>query len=83
MLSVEPGVMNMLSKIVSGEESEKLELQAYHLPSPEELALLIADKKRESDRSNIIEENKEDPVKAARSEANKILIEAAPRLSRK
>jgi flagellar assembly protein FliH len=72
--------MNMLSKIVRGEDSEKLVLETYHLPSADDLEMLIAEKKRQSQRSRIIDDNKEDPVQAARNEANKILIEAQEKL---
>lgn len=70
----------MLSKIVGGEESDKLVLEPYHLPSADDVALIIAEKKREAERNRIVEDNKEDPVKAAKREANKILIEAQEKL---
>ncbi len=70
----------MLSKIVSGKSTEKLQLDTYFVPSMEEVGLFIADKKRDMQREHILDENKDDPVKAAKSEANKILIEAQTKL---
>jgi flagellar assembly protein FliH len=72
--------MNMLSKIVSNEDTEKLVLEAFQLPSAEDISVILAEKKRENERNRILEDNKEDPVKAAKREANNILIEAQEKL---
>jgi flagellar assembly protein FliH len=70
----------MLSKIVSGEEAEKVQYQLFTVPSREEIAMIIEEKMRQAQRERIIEDNKDDPVKAAKSEANKILIDAQEKL---
>jgi hypothetical protein len=72
--------MNMLSKIISAKEVEKLQLKKFEIPSPKEIQLIIEEKKREAQRKEIIESNKQDPVGAASSEANRILIEAQEKL---
>ncbi|MGE5343618.1 MAG: FliH/SctL family protein [Candidatus Omnitrophota bacterium] len=70
----------MLSKIIDGKSVGKLELKSYTSPSFSELDSLIAEKKREDQRMRILDEHKDDPVKAARQEANHILIEAQKKL---
>jgi flagellar biosynthesis/type III secretory pathway protein FliH len=72
--------MNMLSEIVSGEEVEKLLVEEFKIPSAKEVGFIIEDKKRDAQRKKIIESNKEDPVRAAKKEANRILIEAQEKL---
>lgn len=72
--------MNMLSKIVSAKEVEKLQLKKFEIPSSKEIELIIEEKKRKAQRKEIIESNKQDLVEAARSEANRILIEAQEKL---
>ncbi|MFC2146578.1 FliH/SctL family protein [Acidobacteriota bacterium] len=72
--------MNMLSKIVSGEEVKKLQVEKFKIPSCKEIELNIEEKKQEAQRKEIIENNKEDPVKATQKEANRILIEAQEKL---
>ena len=72
--------MNMSSKIISAKEVEKLQLKKFEIPSPEEIQLIIEEKKQEAQRKEIIESNKQDPVGAARSEANRILNEAREKL---
>lgn len=71
---------NMLSKIVESAHIEKVEFKPYVSPSIDELELIIADKLREDQRRRVIDENKEDPVKAAHKEANRIMIEAQEKL---
>ena len=70
----------MLSKIVSGEEVKKLQVEKFKIPSCKEIELNIEEKKQEAQRKEIIENNKEDPVKATQKEANRILIEAQEKL---
>jgi flagellar assembly protein FliH len=72
--------MNMLSKIVSGEEVKKLQVENFKIPSCKEIEIIIEEKKQEAQRKEIIESNKEDPVKAAQKEANRILIEEQEKL---
>jgi flagellar assembly protein FliH len=74
--------MNMLSKIVSGEEVEKLQVKKFEIPSCKEIELIIEERKREAQRKKIIEPNKEDPVRTAKNEANRILIEAREKLKK-
>jgi flagellar assembly protein FliH len=77
---VTPGAMNMLSKIISREEAKKLQVEKFKIPSCKEIELIIEEKKREAQRKEIIESSKEDPVKTAQKEANRILIEAQEKL---
>jgi len=72
--------MNMSSKIISAKEVEKLQLKKFEIPTPEEIEHIIEEKNREAQRKEIIESNKQDPVGAARKEANRILIEAREKL---
>lgn len=70
----------MLSKIVPGKEVKNFILEKYVCPTLDEVGVLIAEKKREIQRDRVLEDNKDDPVKAARNEANKILVEAQEKL---
>lgn len=70
----------MLSKIVSGEKTETLELLEYHVPTPEQIDDIIEDRKHEAQRRRIVTETIDDPLKAAKQEANKILAEAQDKL---
>lgn len=70
----------MLSKIIRGESAKKLEYYSYKVPSIIEVGTILEEKKRESQRQKVIDEHKDDPVKAARQEANRILIEAQDKL---
>jgi flagellar assembly protein FliH len=70
----------MLSKIVSGEKVETLELMEYHVPTPEQVDDIIEDRKHEMQRRRIVHESIDDPLKAAKDEANKILSEAQDKL---
>lgn len=72
--------MNMLSKVVEAKEAQKLVYQAYHLPSPEDVDLIIEAKKQEDRRMRIIEKHQDDPLKAAKKEANRIMVEAQEKL---
>lgn len=69
----------MLSKIVGADKASQLVLEHYTLPSPDEVDAIIEDKKREARRRKIVLE-KDDPLQAARKEANKILVEAQEKL---
>jgi flagellar assembly protein FliH len=70
----------MLSKILRGEHAKKLTLEEFKLPDSLEIGSLIEEKRREAQRKKIIDDHKEDPVKAAKQEANRILIEAQEKL---
>ncbi len=70
----------MLSKIIRGKNTAKLVTEKYSPPSSQEVGLLIEEKKRELQRLKIIDDHIDDPVKAAKSEAQKILIEAQEKL---
>lgn len=75
-----PGSMNMLSKIFSGKELEKLQIEKFKIPSPKEIELIFEEKKREVRRNEIIESNIEDLGKKAKKDANRILIEVQEKL---
>ena len=70
----------MLSKIIRGESAKKLEYYTYKVPSATEVGTILEEKRREAQRQKIIDDHKDDPVKAARQEANRILIEAQEKL---
>jgi len=70
----------MLSKIIDSKNLEKLELKPFVSPSFNELDLIISEKRRDTQRMKISEEHPDDPVKAAKTEANRILIEAQQKL---
>lgn len=70
----------MLSKILSGKEVKKLRVEKFKIPSPKEIEVIIKEKQQEAHRQEIIESNKENPVRAAKNEANRILIEAQEKL---
>jgi hypothetical protein len=50
---MQPGSMNMLSKIFSGKELEKLKIEKFKIPSPREIKLFLEEKKREARRKEI------------------------------
>ena len=66
----------MLSKIIRGENVPKMELEEYTVPNAHQVSSIIEERRREAQRQKIIDDHKEDPVKAAKQEANRILIEA-------
>lgn len=70
----------MLSKIVEAKDAQKLVVHAYHLPSPEDVDLIIEAKKQDDRRMRIIEKHQDDPLKAAKKEANRIMVEAQEKL---
>ncbi|MCP5106255.1 MAG: hypothetical protein GY950_22910 [bacterium] len=70
----------MLSKVVTGEDVEQVAIQEYVLPKPEQVDLIVEDRKREVKRRKIIENHHDDPLAAARKEANIILVEAQEKL---
>ncbi len=43
--------MNMLSKIISGKEAKKLQIEKFKIPSPKEIENIIEEKKRETQRT--------------------------------
>lgn len=70
----------MLSKIVDADNATQLELKSYTIPSPDEVELIIEDRKRHARRRKVIDTHKEDPLAAAKKEANQILVEAQEKL---
>ncbi|MCP4147439.1 MAG: hypothetical protein GY757_06785 [bacterium] len=66
----------MLSKIVSSDNVQTLDIQPFVIPSEFEVEQIIDDKKREAKRRKIVDSNKDDPIQAAKKEANLILLEA-------
>jgi len=70
----------MLSKILSPKEAAKLEFKPFNCPNQDDVHVLLEEKRRENQRKRILEDNKEDPVTAAKNEANRILIEAQDKL---
>ncbi|MGD2090877.1 MAG: FliH/SctL family protein [Candidatus Aminicenantes bacterium] len=65
----------MLSKMISGKEVEKLHLEKFKPPSGTEIERIIEEKKRNAQRTEIIEANKKEPLKVTKGEANRILLE--------
>jgi flagellar biosynthesis/type III secretory pathway protein FliH len=51
--------MNMLSKILSGKEVKKLQVEKFRIPSSKEIELIIEKKKRETRRKEIVDGNKQ------------------------
>lgn len=80
MLSVVREEMSMLSKIIPASEQEPGIIRPYHYLSSAEINLLVERKKRENERRQIIEANPDDPVRAARDEAHRIMREAQEKL---
>lgn len=70
----------MLSKIVPASEQEPGCIRPYTYMSSAEINLLVERKKRENERKQIIEANPDDPVRAARDEAHRILREAQEKM---
>lgn len=70
----------MLSKIVRAHETNKLELRQYVVPSAEEIDIIQENRNLESKRKNFLEQFKQDPLAAARKEANLILVGAQEKL---
>ncbi len=70
----------MLSKIVDAEKAEGLVLEKFVLPSMQEVDQIITEKKNEAKRGKILDTHKEDPLQAARKEANQIMVEAQEKL---
>jgi flagellar biosynthesis/type III secretory pathway protein FliH len=62
--------MNMLSKIISGKEVEKLPIEELRIPSPKQIVNIIEEKKREAQKKEILEkeyqEKLQQQVKQAR-----------------
>jgi flagellar assembly protein FliH len=70
--------MNMLSKVIK--KNKNPVQQKYVFPSGEQLKSLIAERQNEMQRRKVIDGNKNDPIKAARTEANKILAQAQEKI---
>ncbi len=70
----------MLSKIIPASELEPGIIRPYVYLSSAEINLLVERKKRENERKQIIESNPDDPVRAARDEAHRIMREAQEKL---
>lgn len=70
----------MLSKIIPASELEPGNARPYNYLSSAEINLLVERKKRENERKQIIEANPDDPVRAARDEAHRILREAQEKM---
>jgi flagellar biosynthesis/type III secretory pathway protein FliH len=61
--------------MISGKEVEKLHLEKFKPPSGTEIERIIEEKKRNAQRTEIIEANKKEPLKVTKGEANRILLE--------
>jgi flagellar assembly protein FliH len=59
----------MLSKVVRANETNKLGLRQYVVPSTEEIDLMQDDRNLEAKRKNFLDGYKQDPLAAARKEA--------------
>lgn len=70
----------MLSRIIPQSEQEPGIVRPYLYLSSAEINLLVERKKRENERKQIIESNPDDPVRAARDEAHRIMREAQEKL---
>ncbi|MDQ1355311.1 MAG: flagellar assembly protein FliH [Acidobacteriota bacterium] len=70
----------MLSKIVRSHETGKMELRQYVAPSAEEIDIIQENRNQETNRKNFLEQYKQDPLAAARKEANLILVSAQEKL---
>jgi len=70
----------MLSKVIRAGETGKLGLRQYVAPSAEEIDLMQEDRNLDAKRKNFLDEYKQDPLAAARKEANLILVGAQEKL---
>jgi len=70
----------MLSKIIEKKKIEPDTVKKFLFPSPKEMKVFIEKKKESQERENILNKNKDDPLEAARKEANKMLGEAQEKL---
>ncbi len=70
----------MLSKVVTGDKTEKLVLESYSPPSPEEIDFIIEERKMEARRRKIVDTTPDDPLKAAKKEADRLLQDAETKL---
>jgi flagellar assembly protein FliH len=71
----------MLSKVVEAKNTQDLNVQEYILPSPEDVDQILKERKQEAKRRKIIDNHKDDPLKAAKKEANRIMVEAQEKLN--
>ncbi len=72
--------MNMLSEVIEKEKLENKDIKKFEYMDYTHLKEILEEKKREFEREKIIEENKDDPVSAAKKTANIILKEAQEKL---
>jgi flagellar assembly protein FliH len=70
----------MLSKVIRSTETAQFEIRQYVVPTQEEIDLIQEDRKMEAKRKNFLDEFKQDPLAAARKEANLILAGAQEKL---
>lgn len=66
----------MLSEVIPRDQTTGRDVQVFRLPSVEELRHRVEEKRSESDRRHIIDTHRDDPLQAARTEANRIMTEA-------
>lgn len=71
----------MLSKVVEAKDIQNLSIQEYVLPSPEDVDEILEGRKQEARRRKIIDKHTDDPLKAAKKEANLIMVEAQEKLN--
>jgi len=70
----------MLSRIVSEQDIRPEKFDKFFYPTPEDNFRVLEERKREIERTRIVEDNKEDPLAAAKQEALRILAEAQDKL---
>lgn len=70
----------MLSKILTAKEAKKKKVEKFKIPSPEEIQLIIEKKKQETQKKKTIQRSKDEPVKKAKNDVKRILIEAREKL---
>ncbi len=71
----------MLSKVVGAKDTQELQIQEYVLPSPEDVDQIVEIRKQQTRRQRIITNHKDDPLKAAKKEANRIMVDAQEKLN--
>jgi flagellar assembly protein FliH len=73
--------MNMLSKIHRGEKVKELALETFNIPDSQEIGLMVEEKRRKAQRKRMSENHNDDPLRAAKQEANRILNDARKKLN--
>lgn len=71
----------MLSKVVDANKIRDMKIHAYVLPSPEDVDQILEVRKQETRRRKIIDSYHDDPLNAARNEAERIMAEAQEKLN--